>query len=218
MPDHSPKTDPAPFESGSLSTHKLAQAQRALGVDKGPSSHPVEMDSPANPGLPGLEDLQKKLDALSADLATAGKDLEEAKAKIHEAELRGLAEVENTRRRFQREREELLRYSNEPLLRDLLQTVDNFENSLAHLTPLEANQSLSKGVELTYKQLLSTLERFGVKPVDPHAKSFDPAIHEAIAKRAEPGAIPDKILAVHQKGYYYHDRLLRPMRVTVAGS
>jgi molecular chaperone GrpE len=149
--------------------------------------------------------------------------LEALKAEVEslkDQRLRALAEVENIRRRADKEKTEASQYAVTKFARDMLGIADNFSRALAACPPAlrEAADPQIKavldGVEATDRQLLATLERYGVKQVETDGK-FDPNLHQAIAEVPGNGKPPGAIVAVVQAGYMIGDRLLRPAMVTV---
>jgi molecular chaperone GrpE len=152
---------------------------------------------------------------------------ESAALKIEVAELkdrllRALADAENTRRRAERDRLEASQYAVTRFARDMLTIADNFGRALAACPPalLEAAdpqlKAVIEGVEATERQLLSTLETYGVKQIDTADGKFDPNLHQAIAEVPGEGRAPGTIVHVVQTGFRIGDRLLRPAMVTVA--
>jgi molecular chaperone GrpE len=146
------------------------------------------------------------------DLAKAR---EEARQN-HERWLRERADLENLKRRAERERVETTRFANERLLRDLLPVVDNLERAVAHARGGGDGPSLLDGVELVLKGLVDALERHGVTRVTTQGTRFDPAHHEAMAHVESAEHEPNAVVAEHQPGYRLHDRLLRPALVSIA--
>ena len=140
---------------------------------------------------------------------------------LKDQRLRALAEAENIRRRAEREKAEASQYAVTKFARDMLGIADNFTRALAACPPgaremADAQiKAVLDGVEATDRQLMATLERYGVKPVDTSAK-FDPNLHQAIAEVPGNGKAPGAIVDVVQAGYMIGDRLLRPAMVTVA--
>lgn len=151
-------------------------------------------------------------DAVAANL----KKLDAELSEMRDRHLRKLAEFDNFKKRTERERSEFARYSLTDVLRDLLPVLDNFERALAQDSS-EVSNEYRQGVELIYRQLYDTLKRRGLSEV-PVTGGFDPNLHEAVAREEVAGAAPNTILAVLQKGYFLHDRLLRPAFVKVAAS
>jgi molecular chaperone GrpE len=142
---------------------------------------------------------------------------EEAK-KHYDKLLRVMAEFENFKKRIQKEKTEHLQYSNEKLLADLLPVLDDFDRVLDHVpedAPKEV-QAIAQGVELVRKNMMTALEKYGLKEIEAMERPFDPAIHEAVATGTSEELGPDTVMDVHRKGYMLNDRLLRPAMVTVA--
>lgn len=143
----------------------------------------------------------------------------EEEAKTHyDKLLRVMAEFENFKKRMAREKEDFCRYSNEKLLTDILPALDDFDRVLDHVPP-DASDDVKKiadGVELVKKALMATLERYSLKEVPTVGEKFDPTMHEAIATIESDAHDPDTVVALHRKGYWLSDRLLRPAMVTVA--
>ena len=150
------------------------------------------------------------------------KELEEAlAAKSAEAAgnwdkyLRERADLENYRKRVQKEKEEILKYGNESFILEILPAVDNLERAVSHAS--EESSAVIEGVKLTLSMLVSTLKKFGVTPVDPPPGTpFDPAFHQAMTQVETADQEPNTVVSEFQKGYLLNDRLLRPAMVTVA--
>ncbi|MFL6690607.1 MAG: nucleotide exchange factor GrpE [Alphaproteobacteria bacterium] len=152
------------------------------------------------------------------ELATLAAENAELKDRL----LRALADVENTRRRAERDRLDASQYAMTKFARDILAVADNFARA-TEACPADARESASpqvkaviEGVEATERQLLGTLERYGVKSIDTSDGKFDPNFHQAIAEVPGEGRAPGSIVSVVQTGYVIGDRLLRPAMVTVA--
>src|SRR6478735_10898431 len=140
---------------------------------------------------------------------------------LKDQRLRALAETENIRRRAEREKTEASQYAVTKFARDMVGIADNFARALAAV-PADVRaaadpqvQAVLDGVEATDRQLIQTLERYGVKAVDVSGK-FDPNVHQAIAEVPGQGKPAGNIVDVVQSGYMIGDRLLRPAMVTVA--
>jgi molecular chaperone GrpE len=130
--------------------------------------------------------------------------------------MRLAAEFENYKRRAQRDQSDAIRYANESLLKNLLPTLDNLERAIKSGTDAGASGALIEGVELTHKQFLETIEKLGVRQVSSAGADFDPNIHQAVAQVESTTAAPNTVVEEFQKGYFLHDRILRPAMVTVA--
>jgi molecular chaperone GrpE len=128
------------------------------------------------------------------------------------------AEMENYRKRMEREKENLLKYGNERVLSDLLGVIDNFERTIDMLKP-DADPkvvNIVTGLDMVKKQFLDTVTKHGLTPVDSIGKDFDPNFHEALAQEYEEGAKPNQVIKEFQKGYTLNGRLVRPSKVVVA--
>jgi molecular chaperone GrpE len=143
-------------------------------------------------------------------------------ADLRDRLLRALAETENTRRRAEREKQDASQYAVTRFARDMLQIADNFNRALA-AAPAQLREAADpqikavlEGIEATERQLLSTMERHGVAPIDTTDGKFDPNLHQAIAEVPGGEKPPGSIVDVVQSGYKIGDRLLRPAMVTVA--
>jgi molecular chaperone GrpE len=127
--------------------------------------------------------------------------------------LRTLADFENFRKRSEREKADFQRYALVGMVRDLLPVLDNFDRGLEHA---EEGDEFHKGMALIYKQLYDVLQRHGLKPITESGVRFDPNIHEGVVRVEDPSVASHTVVAVLQKGYFLHDRLLRPAMVQVA--
>jgi len=130
--------------------------------------------------------------------------------------MRLAAEFENYKRRAQRDQSDAIRYANESLLKNLLPTLDNLERAIKSGTDAGASGALIEGVELTHKQFLETVAKLGVRQVISAGADFDPNIHQAVAQVESETAAPNTVVEEFQKGYFLHDRILRPAMVIVA--
>jgi molecular chaperone GrpE len=146
--------------------------------------------------------------------------LENALAEAKDRLLRALAETENTRRRAQREREDLQKYAITGFARELLSPVDNLRRALDSVPEAEIQDAkvrgLLDGVAATERELLAALERHGVRRIDPKGEKFDHNFHQAIFEAENSDQPAGTVVEVLQPGYVLHDRLLRPAMVGVA--
>lgn len=142
-------------------------------------------------------------------------------AALKDQALRALAEVENNRRRTERELGDMSKYAVTGFARDLVSVIENLQRAVESI-PAELKQAqpavanLSMGVEMTLKELLGVFERHGIKRIDPLGQKFDHNYHQAVAQIDAPDAEPGTVVQVLQAGYIIHDRLLRPAMVGVA--
>ncbi|HJP97020.1 MAG TPA: nucleotide exchange factor GrpE [Rhodanobacteraceae bacterium] len=151
------------------------------------------------------------------ELETLGRQLAEAEtslAGMRDTLLRERADLENQRKRMQRDLELSVKFANEKLLRDLLPVYDGLESGLAVQTADVA--SMREGLGLTLKSLLKIAESNGLEQVDPVGQPLDPELHHAVSMVQAPGQAPGTVVGVMQKGYVLNGRLLRPALVSVA--
>lgn len=130
--------------------------------------------------------------------------------------LRAAAELENFRKRTAQEKNRLLKYKNEELLRDLLTIADNMERAEAFCNEESGEDSLSDGVRMITRMFRDVLEKYGVTEIKAIGEPFDPNFQEAVARVPSPTEQPGHVMEVLEKGYLYHDRLLRAAKVVVA--
>jgi molecular chaperone GrpE len=153
--------------------------------------------------------------AAPADLAAAYEKLRAEKDQLYDRLLRKQAELENLRKRVQREKEEFRQYAAEDLIRALLPTLDSFERALKHR---EANdpEAIYQGLEMIYRELQGVLNRAGLVAIETTGKLFDPRLHQAVETVEAKGHRDQEIVEELQRGYKLHQRLLRPAVVKVA--
>jgi molecular chaperone GrpE len=174
-----------------------------------PDEATVEESSTENAGTTDLE-----LDHLRQELAA-----KEFEAKTnYDRFLRQVAELDNVKKRSAREREEISRFANEALIKDLLPVVDNLERAVAHASGGGNGKPLVEGVEMVLKGLLDVLAKHGVSQISAVGQSFDPSKHEAMAQVESESHEPNSVVEELHKGYTLRDRLLRPALVSVAKS
>jgi molecular chaperone GrpE len=130
--------------------------------------------------------------------------------------LRLAAEMENLKKRAEREKADLLQFANENLIKELLPVVDNLELALQHGRQAETPAPFLEGLEMVHQGFLKALARFGVTPLEAVGQAFDPAFHNAVMQEAAPEAPDCSVLKELQKGYLINQRLLRPAMVVVA--
>ena len=155
-------------------------------------------------------------DAESAEPVGAAPDLDTLRGELEalkERNLRLLADFDNFRKRGERERDELARYAAAETLRELLPVFDNIARAAAAEGSIE---DLRRGVEMVTRQLREVLRRFGVREIEAVGARFDPKIHEAVSREESDAVEYPTVTAELQRGYFLHDRLLRPALVRVA--
>jgi len=143
--------------------------------------------------------------------------LEEEKKAACDRYLRSAAELENFKKRTEREVSDFRRYANEAILRDLLPAVDNLERAIeAAGDRKSAEDSILAGVDMTLKEIRKVFERHAVRPIDASGQIFDPTLHQAVMQEASDAHPDNTVIREFQKGYLIHDRLLRPAMVVVS--
>ncbi len=182
------------------------------------------------------QDLKQDSSAVEPELETPSNggevDLsatsEAAKPQIDSAERRLLymaAEFENTKKRMLREQENSIRFANEKLVRDFLPIVNLFDRAMTAAAPLKTKdekkteiESFILGIEMTYRELALTLERFGVEWIGKKGEKFNPERHEALSQVESPDQLPDTIVQVLDRGCLLNGRLIQPAKVIIAKS
>lgn len=140
-----------------------------------------------------------------------------AQAKQAEQALRQLADLDNTKKRLQREKEDTARYAAEKVIRELLPIIDSLDQALVAVDKQSDSDAVIRGVHLIYRQLLGLLEREGVKRIPTVGESFDPHRHEAVAQvETTDHAVESTIVEEMHVGYTMHGRVLRPAMVKIA--
>ena len=167
-----------------------------------------------------VEDIEHEMELAAKEAADAAKDpaptaetVDNELRDVRDRYLRTLADFENYRKRADREKADFFKYALAGTIKDLLPVIDNFDRALEHA---EEGDDFHKGVSMIYKQLFDVLRRHGLRPIEEGGVHFDPNIHEAVVTEQNPSVTAHTVVAILQKGYYLHDRLLRPALVKVA--
>lgn len=179
-----------------------------------------------NKNTQGIDNLDRSFDASSdmfegsADGTNEFQQALEAKAEeckgLNERYLRLAAEFDNYKRLAQRDQREQVKFGNEQILRELLPVVDNLERAINSAKETSSVDALTQGVELTLKQLIDALTKFGVTAVDSVGLAFDPATQQAVAQVPSDTVPENHVVDEYQKGYLLQDRILRAAMVTVS--
>ncbi len=148
---------------------------------------------------------EEKLEQAQADAAAA-----------HDRFLRASAELENYKKRTQKEMAEFKRFANASLVKEILGVVDNLERALESSNGTNDKEQLAEGLDLTLKELLKIFKTFHVTPVDSLGEQFDPRYHQAMMQEESADHPENVVIRELQKGYMIHDRLLRPAMVVVS--
>lgn len=176
-------------------------------VDEQKLAEPEELQAGGPPEAPGPDS--------PADTVDTAEDA----AKYKDLYIRSAAEMDNIRRRFTREREELAKYASEALIKDLLPVLDNLERALAYGAESESPElkGLADGVHMTLNQAWEVLARHGLEPIEiTRGCEFDPNHHYAIGYEPTSDVATGTVCTEVQRGYKLKDRLIRPARVMVA--
>ena len=184
----SPQTEPAP-ETG------------APPADEAKAADPAT-DAPPLPSIEEIEELRRKAAEYDALLDRLK---------------RVTAEYLNSQRRMERDMQERVRYAIESFARELLPIADNLGRALAASRQTPNAEKLIEGVDLVEKNLYAIFDKHGIRPVSAGSgETFDPAVHEAIAATESAEHKPGRIVQETQKGFHFHDRLLRPASVVIS--
>lgn len=160
-----------------------------------------------------INEEQERINELELALATAKATVGDQKDSV----IRAKAEVDNIRRRAAQDVEKARKFALEKFASEMLTTVDNLERALQSIDKEdESKKGVIEGIELTLQGLSSSLEKFGVKAVDPQDQPFNPEFHQAMSMQEVPDVAPNTVIAVMQKGYELNGRLIRPAMVMVS--
>ncbi len=172
-----------------------------------------EMRETAQEAVTDAPDAAAAPAAQPGDAPVADAALREENQQLKDRYLRTLADFDNLRKRTEREKADFFRYALAGVLKDILPVLDNFDRGLEHAAE---GDEFHKGMLLIYKQLFDVLQRHGLKPIEESNVHFDPNIHEAVVREEDDSVPSHTVVAMLQKGYFLHDRLLRPALVKVA--
>ncbi len=159
--------------------------------------------------------------ALAGQLGARVKELEAQQADLTDRLLRAHAEMDNLRKRTEKEKSESLKYAVTKFAHDIVGVSDNFQRAVEavphHIVEHDATlKALVEGVVMTERAFQQVLERHGVKRMDPAGQQFDPNLHQAVMEQQDPSVASGTVLQVFQVGYTIQDRVLRPAMVSVA--
>ena len=172
------------------------------------------------------QELENEVQEIKQELSEEERRIKELEEKV--ARLEGITravnqryvdlqrELEYYKERYRRDVEELRKYGYEKFALDLLEVVDNFERAFSLAG--DVSESVLKGFEMIYKDLLRILEKYNIKEIDVLGKAFDPYVAEAVDREFNQDVPPNTVVKVLRKGYYIHEKVLRPARVVVSYS
>ncbi|MGZ4809456.1 MAG: nucleotide exchange factor GrpE [Thermoanaerobaculia bacterium] len=165
-----------------------------------------------------IEDIEDEMERTAreavSDAPEAGAAVEGGEStEWRERYVRTMADYENFRKRTEREKADFFKYAMAGMVKDLLPVLDNFDRALDHAAE---GDDFHQGVLMIYKHLYETLQKHGLRPIEESNVPFDPRIHEGVVREENPSVPSHTVVAILQKGYFLHDRLLRPALVKVA--
>lgn len=160
-----------------------------------------------------ISEEQGRINELELSLAAAQATVDSQKDSV----IRAKAEVDNVRRRSAQDVEKARKFALEKFAGEMLVSVDNLERALQNIDKEdESNVGIIEGLELTLQGLIASLEKFGVKGIDPQDQPFNPELHQAMSMQEVEGVAANTVIAVMQKGYELNGRLIRPAMVMVS--
>jgi len=179
---------------------------------QGPQGRPQEGNEPeaGEEKTASLEEMDKP------ELMNKIKEVQDLAEQNYDLYVRSQAEMDNMRKRFQREKDNLIKFSNESLIKQLLPVLDSLEKAVDHSREGDSLEALREGVELTLKGLTDTLEKAGLEEVKAVDQPFDPNYHEAVSTHEDDSVEAGTVLKELQKGYLLNQRLIRPAMVVVS--
>ncbi len=206
----------------SIEDNKPDAGDPSLGLDAETSSSPA-VSAEASEGveilIPEGESKVPEIEALKEKVGAGEEKVKELSEKLkesHERLLRAAADLENFRKRWVKEKEEIQRYGIEKLLKDFLPIQDNLERALDHAKNGDDFDSLRQGIGMTRKLFEDSLARHGVRSFISVGRPFDPRLHEALQQVPSREQAPNHVVSEVVKGYLLHDRLARPALVIVS--
>jgi molecular chaperone GrpE len=219
----SSREEPSAREESSLRDEPLSREERADGEEAHRAeevvSEPLEMGEPpeslamTTPGEAYPEAEEEEFETAREEILALSNELEALRRERNEYldnARRMKAELENSRKRQERERARIVQLASERLVRELLPVLDNLERAL------EAGGDIWEGVRATRDQLIDVLEQEGLTPVASDGQSFDPAVHEAVMGQPTDEHEEDTIIQTLERGYVLNGKPIRPAKVIVA--
>jgi len=189
-------------DEGIEDTSKGNSREESAEQDEAAEESPETKETP-------LENMKK------AALLEKARDLRKTADENYDLYMRSLAEIENLKKRFQKDKSDLIKFSNESLIKQLLSVIDNLEKAISACEDENSLHAVKEGVALTLKGLLDSLEKAGLEQVEAEGMPFDPNFHAAISEQEDNTADPGTVLQELQKGYILNERLIRPAMVIV---
>jgi len=204
-----------------MNKHKKPQEEEAENHQVPPAGVQVDNEKSERDTIVVHE--HKKEDEPQDHIGSAPKPEEPSKKTVDydalwEKYLRNCAEFDNARKRWDKERQQLIKFANYSLVRDLVVTIDELEHALSAIKEHSGSEEILKGVQLTYNNLLTLLKKEGLKAIQAQGKKFDPHIHEIVGQRQDGSVDEHTVLEEVQKGYFLGDKVLRTSKVIIAVS
>ena len=202
-----------------MSSPKDSNSQQPTPADEQapPAADTPESEAPMDEGMSDASPVEADVPEDNDDLVAALLEARHQAESHWETVLRTQAEMDNLRKRVQRDVENAHKYGLERFLEELLPIRDSMELGLVATHEEGAKlEQVREGVELTLKMLTSAMEKFGVEVVDPIEGAFDPEFHQAMSMQEVPGVASGTVTMVMQKGFVLNGRLVRPALVMVA--
>jgi molecular chaperone GrpE len=177
---------------------------------------PTDADEAISAADLAAESLDADLSPPTAENEPSCEQLQEELNEVRDRLLRSQAELENFRRRMQREMQEERRFANQPLLLDLLPVLDNMERAIHAAQKGPEAAGLLEGFKMLHQLLISTLDKYHCRRIEAHGVQFDPLLHEALAQVPSSEHPEGWVTHVNQPGYRLHERVIRPAQVVVS--
>ncbi len=174
----------------------------------------MESNENLNEEKKAQEEVAIETEASAAEVTELKKEEVDYKAKYFYI----AAEMDNYRKRVEREKENLIKFGNEKVLGDLIDVVDTLDRTIGMLTmdPDQKMKNVVFGLDMVKKQFVDTLAKHGLTTVEALGKDFDPNFHEAVAQEYQEGKKPNEVIKEFQKGYILNGRLMRAAKVVVS--
>lgn len=197
---------------------KRSKGDSAEGEAEAPAEEGAEAAAPeASAAASDAKD--QEIESLKAQLELSmgrGRDMMQKLKDEHEKMLRAAADLENYKKRAQKEKEEVQKFGSEKLLKDLLPVFDNFDRALEHANSASDFDSFKKGVQMIRKQFEDSLGKHGVRAFSAKGEVFDPTRHEAMSAAETTDMPPNHVFSEVLRGFTLNDRLVRPALVVVS--
>lgn len=187
----------------------MQSAEVGLQEDNTPEAEPGEEMQAQKIEKPAGEEEEEKVHLPEE------KPIEEEQEELREKYLRLYAEFENYKKRIVKDKEWLVRYANESLIYELLPSIDHLEIALQH-SGADVSQGLKEGVEITLREMMRTLEKFGLTQIESTGKPFNPEFHHAMSQVQREDIPEGMVVEELRRGYIYRDKVLRASFVSVS--